>query len=188
MTKAAPHRSTYDLSGNVALVTGGSRGLGREIVLAFAAAGADVAITSGKAESCAARRGEVQALGRQAFVHRCHVGHWDELDALMDAVYGEFGRIDILVNNAGKSPLYDKLVDVSEKLYDAVLDLNLKGPFRLTAIVATRMAEAGGGTVINISSTSSLRPDPYVLPYAAAKAGLHAMTVAWRRRSRPRCA
>jgi NAD(P)-dependent dehydrogenase (short-subunit alcohol dehydrogenase family) len=178
MTTAAPTRSAYELSGKVALVTGGSRGLGREIVLAFAAAGADVAITSRNAEACAAVAAEVEALGRRAFVHPCHVGHWDELDGLVDAVYGEFGRIDILVNNAGKSPLYDRLADVSEKLYDAVLDLNLKGPFRLTALVATRMAEAGGGSVINVSSTSSLRPDPYVVPYAAAKAGLNAMTVA----------
>jgi len=98
-------------------------------VLAFAAAGADVAFTSGKAESCAPVAADVQALGRQAFVHPCHVGHWDELDALVDAGYGEFGPIDILVNNSGESPLYDKLVDVSEKLYDAVLDLNLKGLF-----------------------------------------------------------
>jgi NAD(P)-dependent dehydrogenase (short-subunit alcohol dehydrogenase family) len=178
MTTAAPPGSSYELSGKVALVTGGSRGLGREIVLAFAAAGADVAITSRNADSCAAVAAEVQALGRRAFVHPCHVGHWDELDGLVDAVYGEFGRVDILVNNAGKSPLYDTLADVSEKLYDAVLDVNLKAPFRLTALVATRMAAAGGGSVINVSSTSSLRPDPQVVPYAAAKAGLNAMTVA----------
>lgn len=178
MTTAGSLLSTGDLSGKVALVTGGSRGLGREIVLAFAAAGADVAITSRSAESCAAVAAEVEALGRRAFVYPCHVGHWDELDGLVEAVCAEFGRVDILVNNAGSSPLYGRLVDVSENLYDAVLDLNLKGPFRLTALVATRMADAGGGSVINVSSTSSLRPDPYVVPYAAAKAGLNAMTVA----------
>ncbi len=166
------------LAGKVALVTGGSRGLGREMVLAFAAAGADVAITSRSAEACHWVAAEVEALGRRAFVHPCHVGHWDELPGLVDAVYSQFGRLDILVNNAGKSPLYDDLLGVTEKLYDAVLDLNLKGPFRLTALVATRMAQAGGGSVVNVSSTSSLHPDPTVVPYAAAKAGLNAMTVA----------
>lgn len=178
MTTPEPATSAGSLVGKIALVTGGSRGLGREIVLAFAAAGADVAITSRSAASCAAVAGEVEAIGRRAFVHPCHVGHWDELEGLVEAVYAEFGRIDILVNNAGKSPLYDRLADVSEKLYDAVLDVNLKGPFRLTALVATRMTDAGGGSVINVSSTSSLRPDPNVVPYAAAKAGLNAMTVA----------
>lgn len=166
------------LAGKVALVTGGSRGLGREMVLALAAAGADVAIVSRSAKACKAVAAEVEDLGRRAFVHTCHVGRWDELAGLADAVYAEFGRVDILINNAGKSPLYGELVDVSEKLYDAVLDLNLKGPFRLTALVATRMAEGDGGSVINVSSTASLRPDPDVVPYAAAKAGLNIMTVA----------
>lgn len=176
MSDAVPHQP--DLTGKVALVTGSSRGLGREIALAFAAAGADVAITSRNLDSCRSVANEVRALGARAFVHPCHVGRWDELGGLVEAVYGEFGRVDVLVNNAGKSPLYDKLVEVSEGLYDSVLDLNLKGPFRLTALVATRMVEAGGGCVINVSSTSSLRPDPQVVPYAAAKAGLNAMTVA----------
>lgn len=178
MTTAAAPVLTGALAGRVALVTGGSRGLGREMVLAFAAAGADVAIASRNADTCCRVVVELEALGRRAFVHPCHVGHWDELPGLVDAVYDEFGRLDVLVNNAGKSPLYDDLSDVSEKLYDAVLDLNLKGPFRLSVLAAARMAEAGGGCIINISSTAALRPDPGVVPYAAAKAGLNAMTVA----------
>jgi NAD(P)-dependent dehydrogenase (short-subunit alcohol dehydrogenase family) len=178
MTSTATAPAAGALAGKVALVTGGSRGLGREMVLAFAAAGADVAITSRSADGCRAVAAEVEAMGRRAFVHPCHVGHWDELPGLVDAVYAEFGRVDVLVNNAGKSPLYDDLADVTEKLYDAVLDLNLKGPFRLTVLVADRMVEAGGGCVINVSSTAALRPDPDVVPYAAAKAGLNIMTVA----------
>ena len=168
----------FDLTDRVALVTGGSRGLGREMVLAFARAGADVVVTSRKRAACE----EVAALveeetGRKALPYACHVGHWDELDGLVDAAYERFGRVDVLVNNAGMSPLYDRVVDVTEALYDKVLDLNLKGPFRLTALVGTRMAEGGGGSIINVSSMAAVRPSADVIPYAAAKAGLNAMTV-----------
>ena len=105
-----------------------------------------------------------------------HVGRWDQLDGLVDAAYAEFGRVDVLVNNAGMSPLYDKLSDVSEKLFDAVMNLNLKGPFRLSALVGERMVAAGGGSIINVSTNGSLRPHPSFIPYAASKAGLNAMT------------
>jgi NAD(P)-dependent dehydrogenase (short-subunit alcohol dehydrogenase family) len=169
-----------DLSGRVALVTGGSRGLGREMVLAFAGAGADVVITSRKLQACEAVARDVKkATGRRAFSIACHVGHWQEIDGLVDAAYREFGKLDVLVNNAGKSPLYDHVSNVSEELYDSVLDLNLKGPFRLMALVGTRMGQGAGGSIINVSSTAAVRPSPDVIPYAAAKAGLNAMTVAF---------
>ena len=166
------------LDGKVALVTGGSRGLGREMVVAMARAGADVAITSRKADRC----DEVAALvrettGRRAFVHPCHVGHWDELEELSDAVHDEFGRIDVLVNNAGISPLYRDLEHVSEELFDKVIGVNLKGPFRLTALVGARMVEGTGGSIINVSSVAAMRPTPNELPYGAAKAGLDALTI-----------
>ena len=167
----------FALTGKVALVTGGSRGLGREMVLAFARAGADVVITSRNAESCTRLAVEVeQETGRSALAYGCHVGHWDELPGLLDAAYDRFGRLDVLVNNAGKSPLYPSLTDVDERLWDSVLAVNLKGPFRLTALAGARMAEAAGGSIINISSTASVHPRPDVLPYAAAKAGLNAIT------------
>ena len=167
----------FDLTGRVALVTGGSRGLGREMVLAFAAQGADVVITSRKVEACRQVADEVEAgTGRRALAYGCHVGHWDELDGVVDAAYRTFGRVDVLVNNAGMSPLYDKLTDVTEKLFDTVVGINLKGPFRLSALVGTRMAEGDGGVIINVSSTGSIRNGPGIIPYAAAKAGLNSMT------------
>src|SRR5436305_15182577 len=99
----------HDLSGRVALVTGGSRGLGRSMGLAFAAAGADVVIASRKLDACEQLAQQVRhETGRRALAHACHVGHWDELDALAEAAYDHFGRVDVLVNNAGMSPLYDK--------------------------------------------------------------------------------
>jgi NAD(P)-dependent dehydrogenase (short-subunit alcohol dehydrogenase family) len=165
------------LSGRVALVTGGSRGLGRAMVLAFAEAGADVVVTSRKLDACQAVAAEVEAKGRRALAVACHVGHWDEIDTLVEQAYAAFGRVDVLVNNAGMSPLYPDLTSVTEELWDKVIGVNLKGPFRLTALVGTRMADGPyGGSIINVSSTGSLRPAPDMLPYDAAKSGLNALT------------
>ncbi len=167
----------FDLTGRVALVTGGSRGLGRQMALAFADAGADVVVASRKLDACRAVADEVRALGRRALAHAVHVGHWDELAPLLDATYDEFGRLDVLVNNAGISPLYPDLAAVTEDLFDKVVGVNLKGPFRLSALAGPRMVAGGGGSIINISSTGSIRPAPFMLPYDAAKAGLNALTV-----------
>ncbi|MEU7693792.1 glucose 1-dehydrogenase [Microbispora hainanensis] len=174
----APQSPSFDLSGKVALVTGGSRGLGRAMAGGFAAAGADVVIASRDGASCAEYAEEIaRSTGRRALPYAVHVGHWDELDGLVDAVYREFGHVDVLVNNAGMSPVYDDVTDVTEALFDKVIDVNLKGAFRLTALVGSRMAGGEGGSIINISSAAAGRPRPDVLPYAAAKAGLNALTV-----------
>src|SRR3712207_5399981 len=170
--------SLFDLRGKVALVTGGSRGLGHEMVLAFAHAGADVIIASRKLDACERAAEEVrQRTGRRALPVACHVGEWEQVEQLAKTAYAEFGRVDILVNNAGMSPIYDHVVNVSEALYDKVLDVNLKGPFRLTALIGTRMVEGEGGSIIMVSSTASLHPRKDVISYAAAKAGLNAITV-----------
>ena len=166
----------FDLTGKVALVTGGSRGLGREMVLAFARAGASVAITSRKLDACEAVKAEVEARGGRAFVKACHVGHWSELDELADAVYEHFGKIDVLVNNAGMSPLYPSLEEVTEELFDKVIAVNLKAPFRLSARIGARMARGDGGSIISISSTAAVTASPGSEPYGAAKAGLNSLT------------
>jgi NAD(P)-dependent dehydrogenase (short-subunit alcohol dehydrogenase family) len=168
-----------DMTGKVVLITGGSRGLGRAMALGFAEAGADIVVASRRLESCEAVVQEVEALGRKAMAYACHVGRWEDCDALADAAYARFGKVDVLINNAGKSPLYDRPVDIDERLYDSVLDVNLKGPFRLTALIGQRMMDAGGGSIINVSSTGSIRPRKHIITYAAAKAGLNAMTEAF---------
>jgi NAD(P)-dependent dehydrogenase (short-subunit alcohol dehydrogenase family) len=168
-----------DMSGKVVVITGGSRGLGRAMALAFAEAGADLVITSRKIESCEATAKEIEALGRRAMAHACHVGYWDQVDSLVAAVYERFGRIDVLINNAGMSPHYGRPADIGEALYDKVLDVNLKGTFRLCANVGQRMIEADGGSIINVSSTAAIRPTKDVITYAAAKAGVNAMTEAF---------
>lgn len=169
-------KQLFDLDGKVALITGGSRGLGREMALAFAEQGADVIVASRKQEACDAVAREIEALGRRALAHACHVGRWADLDALVEAAYERFGKVDILVNNAGLSPLYPSLDQISEDLFDKVLAINLKGPFRLGALIGTRMAAGEGGSIINVSSTAAVTPSPSSEPYGAAKAGLNALT------------
>jgi NAD(P)-dependent dehydrogenase (short-subunit alcohol dehydrogenase family) len=166
----------FDLTGKVALVTGGSRGLGLEIVLGLAAAGADIVIASRKLDACEAVAAQVRALGRRALPIAAHVGHWDDLGRLTEAAYAEFGRVDILVNNAGMSPLAPSSEQTSEELFDKVIGVNFKGPFRLASLIGHRMSETGGGSIINISSSGALMPQPRFGPYAGAKAALNALT------------
>jgi NAD(P)-dependent dehydrogenase (short-subunit alcohol dehydrogenase family) len=167
----------FDLTDKVVVVTGGSRGLGREIAFGAAQCGADVVIASRDFQSCATTAKEIEdKTGRSALPFGVHVGRWDQLDGLADAVYDRFGRADVLVNNAGMSPLYESISDVNEKMFDSVINLNLKGPFRLSVLFGERMQHAGGGSIINVSSSGSIRPAPSILPYAAAKAGLNALT------------
>ena len=168
----------FDLSGKIALVTGGSRGLGLQMVRAFAEHGADVIIASRKLDACEEAAAEVRAIGRRALAVSAHVGRWDEIDRLIEVAYAEFGRIDILVNNAGMSPRQPSH-EVTEALFDSVMNLNFKGPFRLASQVAKRMADGDGGVIINISSSGALVPLPAVVPYSGAKAALNAMTVSF---------
>jgi NAD(P)-dependent dehydrogenase (short-subunit alcohol dehydrogenase family) len=169
----------FDLSGKVAVVTGGSRGIGRAVAEGFAAAGADVVVASRKFDNCVAAAEQIAAVtGRRALPVGCHVGRWEDCDRLVETVYAELGRCDVLVNNAGMSPLYPDLPSVSQELYDKVHAVNARGPFRLSALFGTRMAEGEGGSIINVTTAGSLRPEWSDLPYAMAKAALNALTLA----------
>lgn len=165
----------FDFSGKVALVTGGSRGLGYQIVKALAQRGADIIIASRKIENCEAVAEECRALGRKALAVSAHLGRWDDCDRLIEESYAAFGKVDILVNNAGMSPRMASH-EVSEKLFDSVVNLNFKGPFRLASQIAKKMADGAGGTIINISSSGATMPLPQVIPYGSSKAALNAMT------------
>jgi NAD(P)-dependent dehydrogenase (short-subunit alcohol dehydrogenase family) len=175
----------FDLSGKIALITGGSRGLGLQMVRAFAAHGADIVIASRKLDACEAAAGEVRALGRRALAVSAHCGRWDDIDRLIETAYSEFGRVDILVNNAGMGPRVPSH-DVAEELFDKVVGLNFKGPFRLASQIARRMMDGEGGAIINISSTGALVPLPEVVPYGSAKAALNAMTLSFAREYGPK--
>jgi NAD(P)-dependent dehydrogenase (short-subunit alcohol dehydrogenase family) len=177
----------FDLSGKVAVVTGGSRGLGREMCLAYARHGARVVVASRKLEACQALAKEIAAeTGLEALGVACHVGRWEDCDALVKASYEAFGQVDILVNNAGMSPLYPSLGEVSEELYDKVLSVNLKGPFRLSALFGERMLAGAGGSILNVSSIAAVSPSAREVPYGAAKAGLNNLTISLARSLAPK--
>jgi NAD(P)-dependent dehydrogenase (short-subunit alcohol dehydrogenase family) len=174
----APGPAVPDLTGRVAVITGGSRGIGRAVAAGLAAAGADVVIASRKLDNCTAVAEQIEAAtSRRALPVETNVSRWDECDRLVDTVYREFGACHVLVNNAGMSLLYPDLASVTEALYDKTHSVNAKGPFRLATLFGTRMNEGDGGSIINISTAGSLRPDTADLPYAMAKAGLNAMTL-----------
>jgi NAD(P)-dependent dehydrogenase (short-subunit alcohol dehydrogenase family) len=167
---------SFDLTGLVALVTGGSRGLGYQMVRAFAERGADVVVASRKLENCEAVCEEVRSeTGRRALAVQVHAAKWDSIDRLIEVTYTEFGRVDVLVNNAGMSPAMPSH-DVTEQLFDSVVGLNFKGPFRLASQVAKRMHDGDGGVIINVSSSGALMPGPMIVPYTSAKAALNHMT------------
>lgn len=170
----------FDFTGKVALVTGGSRGLGYQMVKALAERGADVIIASRKLENCEAVAEEVRALGRKAWAFSAHVGKWDQCDKLIEDAYAATGKLDILINNAGMSPRMPS-DEVTEQLFDSVLNLNFKGPFRLASQVAKRMADGDGGCIINVTSSGSMMPLPQVVTYGSSKAALNAMSrsLAW---------
>jgi NAD(P)-dependent dehydrogenase (short-subunit alcohol dehydrogenase family) len=168
----------YDFTGKVVVITGGSRGLGHAMALGFAAAGANLAIASRKLDSCEATVKEIRALGRDGSAHSMHVGKWEDCNRLAEEVFARWGRADVLINNAGLSPLAPSSLATNEDLFDKIMAVNLKGPFRLSALFAARMIAGAGGVIINISSTASIRPNPETAPYGAAKAGLNILTVA----------
>lgn len=175
----------FDLSGRIVLVTGGSRGLGLEMVRAFAARGADLIIASRKLDACEAAAEDVRQLGRRAIALSVNMSHWDQAGRLAETAWAAFGRLDILVNNAGMSPRMPSH-DMSEELFDKVMDLNFKGPFRLAALIAKKMYDGDGGVIINVSSSGALYPLPEVVPYSGAKSALNAMTVSFAREYGPK--
>jgi NAD(P)-dependent dehydrogenase (short-subunit alcohol dehydrogenase family) len=168
------------LAGRVALVTGATRGLGYAIALGLAGARATVVVSSRKLDACeAAAEAITEATGVPAVPLALHVGQWDSIEPAVDRVYDELGRLDVLVNNAGIAPVSPSLVAVPEGLFDKTIEVNLKGPFRLMAVAGARMAAAGGGSIINISSIGAVRPSPPEAAYAASKNGLNALTLAF---------
>lgn len=167
-----------EMTGRVAVVTGGSRGIGRGIVDGFAAAGADVVIASRKFEACEKAAEEVrEKYGVRALAVGYQASKWDDSGRLAESVDREFGRCDVLVNNAGMTPRYTDLTTIDEPYYDKVSAVNLKGPFQLSILMAEMMKAGDGGSIINISTIGTLRPGTEELVYVCAKAGLNALTV-----------
>jgi len=163
--------SQFSLEGKVALVTGGSRGIGEATALGFAKAGADVAVASRKLTDLERVAKAVSDLGRRSLAVEVHVGRMDQLNNLVERVVDEFGTIDILVNNAGTS-IAAPALDIEERAWDAVMNLNLKGVFFLSQAAARVMKENGGGRIINVSSINGYKPAAATFVYAISKAGV----------------
>jgi len=160
----------FSLEGKIALITGGSRGIGRATALAFASAGADLAIAGRKLPGLEKVAQEIRDLGRRALPVTAHIGRMDDIPKLVSKVKEEFGRIDILVNNAATNPTMASALDIDERAWDVIMNLNLKGLFFLSQTVATLMKEQGGGCIINVTSAEGIRPRVPV--YSISKAAV----------------
>ena len=144
-------------------------------------------IASRKFDACESLAAEIHAkTGREALPVATHVGKWRDCDRLAQTALDHFGKVDILVNNAGMSPLYESLPEVGEALWDKVIAVNIKGPFRLSSLLGTAMVAGGGGSIINISSIAAIAPTASEIPYGIAKAGLNNLTTSLARTFAPK--
>jgi NAD(P)-dependent dehydrogenase (short-subunit alcohol dehydrogenase family) len=167
----------FDLTGKVALVTGGTRGIGNAMARGLAEAGADVIVTGRKQDGCDAAAKEIaERTGRKVLGIACHMGDWDQIEALVTRAYEEFGHVDVLVNNAGINPAFLTLDQVTSEYWDKVYDVNLKGPMRLAALVGPRMGKAGGGSIINVITVGAYFGGAGVGVYSSCKAALLNLT------------
>jgi NAD(P)-dependent dehydrogenase (short-subunit alcohol dehydrogenase family) len=162
----------FSLKDKVALITGGSRGIGKATALGFARFGADVAIASRTLSDLEAVAEEIRGLGRKALPVAAHVGKMEQIKSLVETVHKEFGRIDILVNNAGTSPVLSGIIDIEEKLWDSIMNLNLKGLVFLSQGAARVMKDHGGGCIINVASVDGYMHEPGIGIYSISKAGV----------------
>ena len=167
---------SFDLSGRVAVVTGGSRGIGRSIALGLAEYGADVVVASRKQEDLDVVAGEIRGLGRKAAAIATHMRNQEDIDRLVRATLDQFGKIDILVNNAATNPYFGPLVDMEERSWDQIITVNLKGYFLLSQAVARGMRERGSGNIINVASTGGKKASPGLGCYSISKAGVIMLT------------
>jgi len=171
--------SKFSLEGKTAIVTGGGRGIGKAIAQGFAKAGAKVAITSRKINDLEETAKEIQAFGGEALPVQAHLGKMEGIQQMVDTVMDKFGRIDILVNNAGASPAMASVLDSEERLWETIMNLNMKGLYFISQRVARVMKAQGGGKIINIASIDGFHPERTVSIYSISKAGVRMITKAF---------
>lgn len=169
----ASKRNPFDVTDRVAVVTGGTRGLGRAMARGLAAAGAKVVITGRKQPAAEeAARALSEESGGECRGIACHMGDWDQIGSLVERVYADLGRIDILVNNAAINPSFVPVAEITSEFFDKLYGVNLKGPIRLAGLVAPRMGEAGGGSIINVITVGAYEGGPAIGTYTSSKAAL----------------
>jgi len=169
----------FSLKGKVAIVTGGGRGIGQAIAFGLAKAGAKVVITSRKMEDLEATAKEITAAGGEAMPLQSHLGKQEEIQKMVNTVLEKYKRIDILVNNAGASPSIASVLDSDERLWDTIMNLNLKGVYFVSQAAAKIMKKQGGGKIINVASVDGHKPEPGVSVYSISKAGCRMITKAF---------
>ncbi len=169
----------FDLVDKVAIITGGSRGIGRALALAFAEAGATVVVASRKQEGLDAVVAKIEAQGGKALAVPAHVGREETLTALVERAVEAFGGVDILVNNAATNPHFGPLITATAGQWDKIMEVNLRSSFLLTQKLVPVMQERGGGKVINMSSIAGVKPSPAMGVYSVSKAGLIMLTQVW---------
>ena len=172
------YENLFDLSGKIALVTGGSRGLGREMVRAFAEAGADVVIASRKLAQCEELAEEIRGMGRRAFPYACNVGDWQQVEGMIEAAYDHFGRLDVLVNNAGAPHGQDRgqIEDIPVDAWEKTMGINARGVFLMIRAAVPHMKKAGYGRIVSMSSVAGLVALPERAAYCASKAAVIGLT------------
>lgn len=166
------------LKGRVAIVTGGSRGIGKAVAETFVREGATVIICGRKQERLDPVAAEVQAKGMpgQIVPRACHVGKLEDLEQLVASTTKEFGKIDILVNNAATNIGQGPAIEMDDNQFDKMVEVNLKSTYRLVRLIAPGMCNRGAGSIINIASIAGLRPQFHGLLYSMTKAALIMMT------------
>jgi len=168
----------FDLTGKVAIVTGSTKGLGREIVEGLSAAGATVVVSSRKQDLCDKVAEEVRAAtGGEVLALACHVGDWDAIPGFVEAVVERFGTVDVLVNNAGINPAPVKVADMELGLWRKIFNVNLEGPLRMSQCVAPVMRDNGGGSIVHIGTMGGYYAGSDTVAYGASKAALRNLTV-----------
>jgi dehydrogenase/reductase SDR family protein 4 len=168
--------SAFRLDGRVALVTGGSRGIGRAVALALAQAGADVVVAARKAQDLDSVAEEVRSLGRRGLAVPAHLARRADIDRLFESTLEAFGRLDVLVNNAATNPVFGPLADIEEDAWDRIMALNVKGYLLAAQRAARAMAPHGRGVIINMASTAGLRASPGLGAYSVSKAAVIMLT------------
>jgi NAD(P)-dependent dehydrogenase (short-subunit alcohol dehydrogenase family) len=166
----------FSLGGKTAVVTGGGTGIGKAIAMGLARAGAKVVVTSRKIDNLEATANEIISLGGEAYPVRSHMGRIEEIHNMVDTVMAKFGRIDVLVNNAGANPAMASVLDSDERLWDAIMNVNLKGVYFSCQAVARIMKNQGHGKIINIASIDAYKPEPNLSTYCISKAGVLMIT------------
>jgi dehydrogenase/reductase SDR family member 4 len=168
--------SLFRLDGRVAMVTGGSRGIGRAVALALAEAGADVVVASRKLADLEPVAEEIRQRGRRALAVPAHLGRRPEIDRLFETVLATFGRLDVLVNNAATNPVFGPLREIEEDAWDRIMALNVKGYLLAAQRAARAMELVGRGAIVNIASTAGLRASAGLGAYSVSKAAVIMLT------------